>query len=350
MAVDPGPRPEPSDAADEIAARIEAEPQPPAPPALPDSWAASSRGFRAAGRSRGGRLALALVLVASLAGGAYVLLNRGSAGGVAMAMSFEEGQRLGYRMVLDADLDVSAGTESESLRMSMRQDMSMEVLGVDAEGIATIRVRLDNAEISTGGLPLPPTEVPDEVEVELRIAPDGRVLESQGLTLASGGGGLASFPGTDQFSPLLPDTPVSPGDSWSEDFDQEIPYFDQALHFSVQSSYLRDEEVDGVMAAVIQSHLTVPMDFELDVRELLEGLGGDTSAIPPGTDPVFRYEGTMEADDTSWFDVEAGRVLKSFLSADLDITVSMDGLPASAGGFGEARITGTMTVNILPLD
>jgi hypothetical protein len=290
-----------------------------------------------------GRVVVAIGVVVALAAGAVAfLLTRG--GGVALAMQFREGQAYRYRLTMTFDGEVDLGTEIQDFQFEMEETFSLDVESIDEEGIATVRMTIEDLSASADGDTVP---TPDEdLEFRLRIAPDGRILESGGLGFATGPNTGPGFPGLDQFAPLLPDGSVSPGDSWTTEFEQAVPFFDEPLRFEATSEFLRNETVGAVEAAVIRTRTTIPLDFSLDVREVLAAIGEDDSDLPESSDPVLVYGGKVVLVQTNWFDPEKGEILESSTDATVDMNLRIEGVPEEELDVDELGVAGDMTIEL----
>jgi hypothetical protein len=104
--------------------------------------------------------------------------------------------------------------------------------------------------------------------------------------------------------------------------------------------------VDGVEAAVVTSHITLPLDFSLDFRKML-GIGGldypGVLGLSPRAHPVVRWVGTMSMNLTSWLDLAGGKLLKIRGAADFDETLTFEGFPRSAPSY---RLSGKMDISL----
>ena len=189
---------------------------------------------------------MALLLVVALAAGAVVFLfGRGSGGGVALAMSFHQGASWRYRMHMSLDLTVAAGGQSFPMKADLTAGVQMKVASIDAVGVATLKLHLSNVVATVNGRHsrLPPTAVRGQT---LRVAPDGHVLSAT-LPGVPAADTFNLVPGSDQVTPLLPDGPVQPGDSWSRDISVPAPFGAGGdLHASLLVTLVRYQDVHGV--------------------------------------------------------------------------------------------------------
>jgi hypothetical protein len=221
---------------------------------------------------------------------------------------------------------VSTGAQHYGFLMDLNETLSWKVVSVDDEGVATLEATIENLSGTMNGTPLP---VPQkDITCRFRIAPDGRILTGGTLSFASAGSGQA-FPGMDQFSALLPDRPVAPGDTWTKDFTQPIPFGQGELRYTSRNRFERYEEVDGVRTAVINSKMTVPMDFTLNLRKLMNSLGQSPSqaGLPSGARPKIVYEGQGTFETTSWIAPEGGVLVKSTSAGDFRMSMRFADFP-----------------------
>ncbi len=274
-----------------------------------------------------GAAGLVVVLVAGLLVFQFTRPNdRASA---SLALSFKEGDTARYRLHMTMDGAMSSDlTGTEQVVMDFSETFSWKVTKVDPDGIATIEVTIEDVSGTANGLPVPATGT--GMTSEMRIAPDGRVLSAGDLMLAaSNDSGGTGFPGMGQITPILPDHPVAPGDTWSKDFSQSNPFGDGDIRFSTQSSFDRYEDVNGVKAAVITSTITVPLDLTFDFGKLMAAYGGDSpqSGMKELRKVKITYGGQGSFVLTSWVDLAAEQMVKSSSTGDFDLTMEFSGIP-----------------------
>ena len=323
--------------------------RPPGPP-LSGQWSFAGRDAKGTPKIRVSVVVgLVIVLVAGAA--SFVFLNR-SPGGTVFAFTMSNGQNFRYRIHMLMDGHVEVGSHEDPLALDLSETLGWQVASVDSHGLATVDMtvsdvsgRIDGHKVSNG----------QAATTRIVLARDGRIVQAGDLSFsgdtASGPGMM--FPGSDQFTPLLPDHPVKPGDRWSKAFDQDFPFADGALHYGSQNVFLRYEVIHGVRAAVIASTITMPMNITLDVRRLLEyaGLDKDAKEIPSGRDPKIAYRGSASTTQNSWFDPRSGQVVKTSSNGQFDMTVEFQGLPADTilAGVGGVRMTGAMNLEVTRL-
>jgi hypothetical protein len=309
---------------------------PPAPSAV-DAWSygAPSPKKRRTGLVVGAILA-ALAVVAGVVGFTVLSGDKESASARPLALAFTPGQSQTYTMHMTMDGQLTAGEllgGDQPLRMDVTQSVTWKVTSVDEQGTATIEVTVNEMSGTLNG-----TEIPAETfatpPIDIQVAADGRVLSAGGMSLSGlGQTGGASFPGMDQMTPLLPGHPVAPGDTWTKDFSQDIPFGEGKIEFTATSTLDRYEDVDGVNAAVVTTRYTVPMDFTIDFDQLLATMGGSTAGTDLGAfeNASIAYGGQGTFRQTSWIDVDAKKMLKTSSSGSFDMTMAFEGLDAFEG-------------------
>lgn len=285
---------------------------------------------------------LAGVVVAALGGG----VRQADAG--PLALSFAPGDRETYGLHMTMDATLSArDLGAMPLDIDMRAVSTWEVTGVDADGIATVKVWVTEVSGSLNGSEMSPN--PSRFRsTQMRIAPDGRVLEVSGLPFVGTDPSSAPpFPGTGQMMPLLPDHPVAPGDRWTTNFSQDFPFGDGGISYEGTSTFVREEELHGARAAVIRTELTATIDLTIAADELLAAIGEDPGGSPEAErlrGVEITYAGQHTSTGTSWVDVDGQRPLKATVSGTFDMTMTFSGLDALEGqGF---TFEGDLTMEI----
>jgi len=320
-----------------------AEPVLPPPPesSAPgaDAWQAGPAVEAEPPKRRLGVVIGAVAVVMALVGGLLVFqLTRSGdeAEAQALALAFTEGQTETYviHMTMDGTMAMEGfGQESIGdmpLDMDMTETMTWKVLSVDDEGVATVETSITDVSGTMNGVAIPASET-ETPPTEMKIAPDGRLLEVGGTTIPSllqGSTGLGGVPGLDQYTPLLPDDPVEPGDSWTKDFSQDMPFGEGKIEFTTVNTLERYETVGGVEAAVITTEFELPLDFTVDLGDLLAGQ--ETSGVDMSGVSVA-YGGKVSLSMTAWVDPSGKQLLKSSSTGDIDMTMEMSGAPEFSG-------------------
>ena len=310
-------------------------PPPPPPASAPTAYADAFQAGPPPKRRHTGLLVGALVVVVAVIAGVvgFTLLGGEdeSANAQPLALTFTPGQSETYTMHMTMDGQMSAGEllgGDQPITMDVTEVVTWEATSVDDDGVTTITVTIDEMSGTVNGIELP-AEASSIPPVEIQVAPDGRILSAGGMSLPGleqmGG---ASFPGMGQMTPLLPDGAVEPGDTWTKDFSQEVPFADGTIEFTATSTFERYEEVDGVNAAVITTQYTVPMDLTFDFGKLLEAMGGaeGLSGSTGLEDAEMSIGGEGSFTQTTWVDVEAGEMLRMTSSGSFDMTIGYTGV------------------------
>ncbi len=279
-----------------------------------------------------GAIVAVLVAIGGLVAFTTLGGDKESASALPLALVFTPGQSETYTTHMTMDGRMDAGEllgGSQPIVMDVTQKVTWDVASVDQQGIATVNVTVDEMSGTVNGIAIP-DESSSTGPIEMQIASDGRILSAGGMSFAGAGQtGGASFPGLGQMTPLLPDGPVEPGDSWTKDFSQEVPFGEGTIEFTSTSTLERYEDVNGVNAAVITTEFTVPMDFTVDFGELLGAMAG-AEGMPTGAtgfgDAQITYGGSGSISQTAWVDPEAKEMLKMTSSGSFDMTIAFSGL------------------------
>lgn len=213
---------------------------------------------------------------------------------------------------------------------------TVKVKSVDSSGTAELGITLGNFNVksTTAGVTNITTGVPDTT-LDVSVAADGRVLNMDGNQFA-GANPFLLFPGLGGgffVSAVLPSNAVKPGDTCSKSYDQANPGGTGTVHPTSQSKYLRNESIQGVNAAVVETTSDDSMDMTLGAPAAgaaASGFGG------------LSIKGTVTSDVTTWIDPTTHRLLKTHSTETNTGTLNLD---ASAGG-GLPGLTGPITIKV----
>jgi hypothetical protein len=311
-------------------------------PAPAQDWTFGGAGQSPPRRSLG-KIAAAVVVVLALAAASflYLSLNK-STTRTALAFSMTPGSSVRYQVHLKAVGTLTLQGRSVPFTMDVSETLTENVESVDARGVATVKVRVDGITGKIEGQPIPSVA---GVQSTIKMARDGRILTAGGFAPA-GGNSFSNLPGADQFTPLLPDHSVKPGDTWTKSFTQAFPYGSGSLTYSSVNTLERYETAGGVRAAVIKSTMSVPLDLTVDLRKVF-ALSGQDRLIPSGADPTILYSGKVSTTQTAWFDPKMGQMVKSSSQGNFDFAMRFRGFPASMGPpRGQIAFEGTLSVNV----
>ena len=249
----------------------------------------------------------------------------GRSGARPLTLSFPLGGTGSYRFVVTMEGSVGRPTTGFTpLTIELREDVTWSVIRVDPDGAATARLLISNVSATVNGTALPEDPLPS---LTMRISPDGRVLSAQGLSAPGQGDSGLGFPGMGQFTPVLPPTAVSPGDRWDRSFTQAFAFGTGELDYHARGTLLRYEQFEEGRAAVVRTHLYVPLSFTLPFRRLSRTFAGtvEGSRLPRNASIVYGGVGALTQD--AWLDPDAGRFLRSSSSGSFDVTMSLAGIP-----------------------
>jgi hypothetical protein len=307
----------------------------------PDPVAASARG-----RGKVKRIVALGVVVALTSGmlGYHFLVSKAPSD-TALALSFQPGQTYRYHVHTFFDGKVHTPGTAVPERQSSTEDVSWRVLSVTG-GIAKVSVDVTHRVAQSDGWPLKPSA---PIHLVIRVAPDGRIITGGGVTIASGPGTFP-FPGSDQVAPLLPQDAVSPGDNWSKDFDQQMPFGLGKINYSTENRFVRFDSLDGVRAAVIDTTATISFDVHIDFLKLARQAGRPAilKEIPQGSHPVFSYSGTAQMHQTAWLDPARGELLKSVGGGQVGMVMHLkDYTRSNLPRDGMIRFTGKVGLSVV---
>jgi hypothetical protein len=289
-------------------------------------------------------IALALALAVFLAGAAFYLLRSpasrptvqagaGAAVTVPYQLIFSRTAESRYRanVSLHLSLDSSALGLHKTVVGTADVLLGMRQLSQDDRGVTTVEVAFQHGSRVIDGArkPFP------RGSLTVRLTPDGQVLSS------SGDGGIAGsafgfdLPSMEQFTPVLPNRKVAPGDSWNRKI--SVPFFLGTFRFSIHSVLERYTRIDGTQAAVIHStgKGSIRMNLAGEDAELLIGQPAPLSA---GGEEKLTLSGGSTFDITDVVDLTQGHWYRSTESSasHLVLTVSED---SAAGGYREVSVS-----------
>jgi hypothetical protein len=283
-------------------------------------------------------VALGIVVAMVLGGVGFFVTHRDASSEppLRLAMQFRKGHVHRYQLHMKMHGTMTTGSRSEPLDLDANMTFGMKVLAV-RKGTAVVSVLPGTISGTANGEAIPEEQLPGVSR--LRIATDGRILSGAGAFTTGPADGMgANVPALDQFTPLLPKHPVQPGDEWDRNFSRPFPFGEGKLSFTAHNEFLRYETVSDTKTAVIQTDLTVPLDFSIDVRRLLAAIGtsADQAQLPLGSNPQVIYGGNMTGKITSWFQPRTGQQVRGIGNLDFDMTLRFENLPVDDGSLDTA--------------
>ncbi|MFI4978428.1 MAG: hypothetical protein ACHQC8_07140 [Solirubrobacterales bacterium] len=221
---------------------------------------------------------------------------------------------------------------------------TVKVKSVDSSGTADLAITLGNFNLksTTGGVTNTTTGIADTT-LDVSVAADGRVLSMNGQQFAGANPFLifSGLGGGFFVSAVLPSSAVKPGDTWSKSYDQANPGGTGTVHLTTQSKYLRNETIQGVNAAVVETTSNGSLDMTLGAP----AAGGAASGFGG-----MSIKSTLTSDVTTWIDPTTHRLLKTHSTETNDGTVNLDASASSGlpGLTGPITIKGTGTTDLNP--
>ncbi len=289
---------------------------------------------------------LALVALLTLACGAL------PAHAQTLSLAYRAGDVYKYRFHATSTGEVNVMGTNAPVNNELTALETVTVQSVDPSGIAAVSLALSEITIksefngtssTTTGIPLP--------AVAIKIASDGRILTVNGTSLEADlpfSTGLAG----NLVSAVLPDTPVKPGDTWSKDYDQtSLPSpATGTIHVTTKSKYLRDESLQGVNAAVIETTSGAAIDVTLDMSLPPPGSTPPPFPVPTMGGGGITVKGTTTSDVTTWIDPGNHRMLKSHMTATTNGTITFVMAPGSKmpAALGPMSMSGNETLDLTP--
>lgn len=271
-----------------------------------------------------------------------------------LSLAFKPGDTFKYHFHSTTRQTATTSGMTIPVTIETTADEAVKVESMTASGNAQLGITLSKLTVksSMGGVTNTTTDTGGST-IEVELAPDGRLVSVGGSAIAASSPLLAfTSIGSGLFvAAILPDHAVKPGDTWTKDYDQTTPGDDGAIHIATKSTYLRDESVNGVDSAVVETRSTGTLAVDTS-----------KSSAQHGGMPGISIKGTFETDVTTWVDPNGRRILKSHSTAKDDATVSLPPSPAPpapsspvtsppafAGSFaGPITLNGTATTDLNP--
>ena len=270
-----------------------------------------------------------------------------------LSLTYKSGDTYKYTIHSTANETIDAGAMTVPLKLDLTALETVKVNSVDSSGAADLSIDLSNVVVksttdqamNTGPRKPLPT-------ISMKVAADGHILSVNGSSL--GGSPFTKFTGMGGgfISAVLPNTAVKPGDTWSKDFDQPDPVGTGTMHVTTTSKYLRDESLQAIKAAVIETTSKASVDMTIDMSSAIAAAGSGTTLpmLPNGVLQSMTIKGTMTSVVTSWVDPSGHRVMKSHKTGSTNATTTLNLAPGATipGMSGPITIKGDETTDLSP--
>lgn len=282
---------------------------------------------------------LALLAVLALAG-------CGSLGVQAhtLSLAYKAGDTFKYHFHATSKQTAEMQGMSIPITLDMTADESVKVKSVDSAGVADLAISLGNLSVKTvtGGV-TNTTSGMQENTVEVKLRPDGTLVSVDGNEITQGGplAAVSGVGGGFFIAAVLPDHAVKVGDTWSKTYDQPLgAALPGSAHIVSNSKYLRDESVNGVNAAVVETKSAGSIDTTQ---------ASPSTATKTGN---ISFKVTFTTDVTTWIDLHGHRVVKSHATGHDDVSIDFPsmstGLETSPMAQGPATAKGDSTTDLTP--
>ena len=235
-----------------------------------------------------------------------------------LSLGFKSGDTYKYKFHATSKQTIGMSTMTVPVQVDMSATETVKVNSVDSSGVADLTITMGDFTLKyvSSGVTTTTTGMPT-TSVEIKLRPDGTPVNINGNEMMAGSpmtafGGLG---GGFFIAAVLPDHAVKAGDTWTKNYDQTDPKGPGTVHITSSSKYLRDETVNGISAAVVETKSNGTIDL----------------TSPPGSAgaaPAVAIRGTFTTDVTTWIDPSGHRIVKSHSTSTDDATIN---LPQSMG-------------------
>lgn len=242
-----------------------------------------------------------------------------------LSLAYKAGDTYKYKFHSSTKQTVTMSGEGLPTQIDVVANESVKVNSVDGSGAADLSITFSNFTVKSvaAGITNTTTGIPSNT-TEVKIAADGTISSVAGNQIQSGNplALFSGFGGGFFISAVLPDHPVKPGDKWSKTYDQAMPssFMSGSSHIMSDSTYLRDETLNGVTAAVVETKST----GTISVKGAPEAEGA-----PPGN---ITMNVDFTTDVTTWIDPSGHRIMKSHGTAHDQGTVDFSNPPTTRPG------------------
>jgi hypothetical protein len=259
-----------------------------------------------------------------------------------LSLGFKAGDTYKYRLHATSKQTANMQGMSIPITVDMTANESLAVKSVDSTGVADLTLAISDLTMKTvtGGVTNTTSGMSPE-SIDVRVKPDGTVVSVDGKDV-TGGNPLAALSGLGGgffITAVLPDHAVKAGDTWSKTYDQAFLNSNGKFHIVSDSKYVRDETVNGVNAAVVETKST----GSIDMTEPPTAGGMATGS--------FSVKGTFTTDVTTWIDPNGHRVVKSHATGHDDVTIDFPAMASNDNGpmmQGPVTATGDSTTDLNP--
>jgi hypothetical protein len=232
--------------------------------------------------------------------------------------------RYTFHSITKQTMDAGGMTIPTEIEMTAKEKVTVK--SVDSTGAADLAITLSSFGLksTTGGVTNTTTGLPDTT-MDVKVAADGRILSMDGNQYAGSNPFLAfsGMGGGFFVTAVLPSNAVKPGDTWSKDYGQAVADGSGSIQITSHSKYLRDESVNGINTAVVETTSKGSIDVSLGMPPAASGQP-NASPLGGGTFTGLTIKGTVTADVTTWIDPSDHRILKTHATETNEGTMTFD--------------------------
>lgn len=254
-----------------------------------------------------------------------------------LLLAFKTGDTFKYKFDSTRTHTLTTTAMTITMTVEMSADESVTVKSVDGSGNADLSLQITNYTIktTTGGT-TSTTSFSTLDTSDVQVASDGRLISWDGGNPGDGNPLLAFTGGGFFTTAVLPDHAVKPGDSWTKTYTEDVPgATGSGLKVVSNSTYLRNESLDGVSASVVETKSSATVDVGMT--------GSELGLVMKATDT---------ADVTTWIDPVDHRVMKTHATSVDDGTMEFSApagtIPQLPGMNGPMTDNGTSTTDLVP--
>ena len=257
--------------------------------------------------------------------------------------SFDEGQLLAYRLDTEIEGGGADSGEFSEVYMEFGSDVTLFTRQVAADGTADLRYVFENASVAgtffdspfewsfdrsapdSDGQPSTPQTAFLTTPIEMRVAPDGTVLD------ISSPGSLKDLLGSIATVPHLqfPNVELAEGAEWETKLKLPVPGIGDAIDTTVHNRMVGRQRMGNYDCGVVVQRIGARGE---DTQASAEGAEGG----PPMQFSVPLFD--LQGENTIYFDLATGRLVHAAL--DLDFALRIKEQLGGAGAFLQQIVPG----------
>jgi hypothetical protein len=265
-----------------------------------------------------------------------------------LKLAYQQGNTRTFTIHVVMNETVNIGTVTEPVDVDMTGTETETVQSVESDGVADVTLAFTEIKGKVSAAGQTTTVIPTPSPIQAKLAPDGRTLSMNGVSF-TGGSPFGSVGSSGPESAVFPDNAVKPGDTWTKTYDKGNPFGGGTVSVTAKSKYLRNEKVNGIQTAVVNTKSMVPLDITIDLSKYGQASGASMTALTNLGITGMSIQGTDTGDTTTWIDPKGHAVEKTSVKVTIDATFSFV-LAANAkypGPAGPFAIKGNETIDLV---